>query len=112
MKPNKKTLLILSYLACLILAAVAVSFAAKGEQTAYADDKPTYAYSPSTGVNGELGQFKTDGVWYYVAKKPEGGKNGKAYAAGCSDDAKEIRIPALVKRNGIKYKIQFSVLTK
>ena len=105
MNTYKKNLKGMVYLASFILAIGIAIFARGSTQKVFANDAPTYVYTPSTGVNGELGQFKADGVWYYIAKKPEGSKNGKIYAAGCSDDEKEITIPSLVKRNGLKYDV-------
>ena len=96
-------------IACSLLIFFATIFTVliiKDETKAFAEDGPTRVYSAETGVVWGSEWFKEGDIYYYIAKKPQNGKNGEVYAAGCDDGfTGSIKIPAMVRHSSKDYNV-------
>ena len=89
-----------------LIAIVLILIVVKADTKAHAENGPTRVYSAGTGVVWGHDWFKEGDIYYYIAKKPQNGKHGEVYAAGCDDGfTGSIKVPAKVRHSSKDYDV-------
>ncbi len=74
------------------------------EQSAKAATSSPNFHSGSR-ADGSYDYLKAEGIWYIIAKAPQGNENGQLYAAGLAVDMDKVVIPASLEHDKQKYDV-------